>query len=355
MKIKTAVLVALLMFSWLAAFPQKVKNEAVKFDEFSVFPADREFSLYDRTERFTARLKREPASRKAVIIFYNERKGKYPLQGGGKIASDARSLISDGAEIQTGRIVLLDGGYREFPTLEFWIVPEGAEMPKPTPEYSRSEVVYCPEINVAGSGFRHDPDLPLRFSVALSGAFPEQKLSMEWSVSAGKIVSGQGTNQIEVDLGETEARRITAGLIVRGLPPECGAHAFQTTEVGVYPYLVDQFRHIPNSEISARFDSFMILLGNEPAAQGYILIYGKPTEKKRDVARLTASLRNFIGFRRYDTSRITIVDAGLQEDMMVEFYLVPPGAAPPKPKPTINESIVEPPVKRTKKQKKPRR
>src|SRR5215211_2264684 len=150
MKIKTVMLVSLILFSWLAVFSQ-VKKTAVKFDEFFNFPSEQFYSVfYDRTGRFSERMEREPASSKAVIIFYNQRKGKYPLNGGSEWSNWARSSLNISREIPVERVVVIDGGYREFPTLEFWIVPEGAEMPKPTPAFSRVEVVYCPEINVAG-------------------------------------------------------------------------------------------------------------------------------------------------------------------------------------------------------------
>lgn len=40
------------------------------------------------------------------------------------------------------RIGTLDGGFREQPVFEVWIVPEGAELPKPTPTIDRKDIVY---------------------------------------------------------------------------------------------------------------------------------------------------------------------------------------------------------------------
>lgn len=40
------------------------------------------------------------------------------------------------------RIRVMDGGFREQPAYEFWLVPEGAERPRATPTVNKSEIVY---------------------------------------------------------------------------------------------------------------------------------------------------------------------------------------------------------------------
>ena len=41
-----------------------------------------------------------------------------------------------------GRLTVLDGGFREQPAFELWVVPQGAEAPKPSPTVDRREIVY---------------------------------------------------------------------------------------------------------------------------------------------------------------------------------------------------------------------
>ncbi len=45
-------------------------------------------------------------------------------------------------EVPAGRVRVFDGGFREQPAYEFWIVPEGTESPRPTPTVDRREIVY---------------------------------------------------------------------------------------------------------------------------------------------------------------------------------------------------------------------
>jgi len=48
------------------------------------------------------------------------------------------------ANVDPRRIMAIDGGFREEPTFEFWIVPKGSEPPRPAPTVDRSEIVYPP-------------------------------------------------------------------------------------------------------------------------------------------------------------------------------------------------------------------
>src|SRR5215203_672206 len=109
MKTKTILSTIFVLFSSFTLYSQ-VKNAAVKFDEFSDFPAETVSPLYDRTERFAKMMKREPLSKKAVIIFYNQRKGKYPLEGGKNWAYTAGNYLNNSFNITGEQVMIIDGG-----------------------------------------------------------------------------------------------------------------------------------------------------------------------------------------------------------------------------------------------------
>ena len=46
------------------------------------------------------------------------------------------------AGVAPKRVAALDGGFREEPLFDFWLVPVGAELPRPTPTVRREEIVY---------------------------------------------------------------------------------------------------------------------------------------------------------------------------------------------------------------------
>ena len=56
---------------------------------------------------------------------------------GKKLAGWAKNSLVELLKVNPSRIVTIDGGYREFETVELWIVPAGENAPKPTPTVKR--------------------------------------------------------------------------------------------------------------------------------------------------------------------------------------------------------------------------
>ena len=55
-------------------------------------------------------------------------------------------LIEEG--VSSRRIMVMDGGFREEPLFDFWIVPIGSIPPRPEPTVRRNEIVYPPRAPV---------------------------------------------------------------------------------------------------------------------------------------------------------------------------------------------------------------
>jgi hypothetical protein len=68
----------------------------------------------------------------------------------------------------------------------------------------------------------------LTYTAHISGLESGQKVSYKWSVSRGKIKSGQGTSSITIERPE-EMYGLTATVEVEGLPKGCGNAASCTT------------------------------------------------------------------------------------------------------------------------------
>ena len=78
----------------------------------------------------------------------------------------------------------------------------------------------CPTIWVScPSGA--DSKLPLVFDATVSGGYTDMKPTYTWSVTAGKITSGQGTTKITVDTSNLGGQSITATVTVGGYDPRC--------------------------------------------------------------------------------------------------------------------------------------
>lgn len=189
----------------------------------------------------------------------------------------------------------------------------------------------CPSLSVDGPAGITAPGQTMTFTANVSGG-TQSNVTYNWSVSAGEIVSGQGTSSITVATTREMANgNVTATVGLGGLCAEnCDKSASETAGVGGFPEpeAVDEFGTAVDDDVKARVDNFYIRLNNDPNAQGYIINYGTPKE----VARREAQIKKAINFRKYDMSRVTMVNGGDQgTGVNTKFYIVPPGAETPQP------------------------
>ena len=81
-------------------------------------------------EHFAEVLRRDPSLR-GCVIGYTSRRGSRAAAR--RIASRAKLAIAKAYAIDVTRVVALGGGRREYKTIELWLVPPGAPLPKPSP------------------------------------------------------------------------------------------------------------------------------------------------------------------------------------------------------------------------------
>lgn len=112
----------------------KVVGPATLMDQFGDLPAEQE------TERITAAAALMSQSNDRLIVIAYA--GRTNVRGYAN--SVLRRMIAQLAkhEVPANRIGAIDGGFREQPAYEFWIVPEGAEAPRPSPTVDRKEIVF---------------------------------------------------------------------------------------------------------------------------------------------------------------------------------------------------------------------
>jgi len=185
----------------------------------------------------------------------------------------------------------------------------------------------CPSLSVSGPSGIVSPGSPMTFTATSSG-----DVTYNWSVSNGTISSGQGTSSITVDTTGLAGQNVTATVNIGGsaIDPTCGCptSASETSSVQARPTanLIDEYGKLSNDDVKARMDGFYTQLNNDPTAHGYIIISGTPAQIRAARTQITKA----IAFRKYDPSRVTIVEgppAG--DEVHVKLYLVPAGAENP--------------------------
>jgi len=182
--------------------------------------------------------------------------------------------------------------------------------------------VDCPFVSVR-CGLESCCASPLQFVAQIRGAESGRKVSYQWTVSSGEIVSGQGTSSISVIASKWAS--VTATVEVKGLTAECARVTASMTpicEPAPPTQLLDQFGNMPFSQVKRHLDGFADQLRQHPGAQGYILVYGKWDR--------TESSKNYLLARHsIEAGRIVSVRKKRRGGLMIKLYLVSAGGVPP--------------------------
>jgi hypothetical protein len=149
----------------------------------------------------------------------------------------------------------------------------------------------------------------------------------KWTVSAGSIVSGQGTEVIEVR--NPTGWNTTVQVEIQGFPVGCPNLASETSSAGPDLPIPRKLTEITGPLARATFDSIIAAAKEEPDSQLFIFISGSTRNRLRSLSLK----RSIIGAklkRLNEDRRVTIVESTKKDDVTT-IWLVPPGATPPLP------------------------
>lgn len=316
---------------------------ARKFDEF-------DFSDWKREQvaRFAEVLTKEPKA-KGYIIAYQERVSGFcgEVSVGGMLWFIRNSLEGRlDFPVNPERIVEVRGGFREKQMVEFFIVPEGANPPVAKPTVKPVEAVRCPCLGYTGASSYafENSNSPLGFYTSFRNDDSKEKPIIKWSVSEGRILSGQGTTSIVVERPSLGYRSITATVEIEGFSSECKLKrsASSPEQLSSLPIKIDEFGSISCDDEMARTDHLAIGLQADPIAQGYIIAYGGKVGKHNEAkARLAWMKAYLVQNRGISSERVITIDGGFRETRQAELWLIEKGKDAPIPSPTVNKKDVK--------------
>ncbi len=110
-----------------------VAGPASLSDEFGALP---DAELATRIESLIASV---PAGDQVYVMAYA---GRTNIRGYASATLRQIRTVAIRSGIPSDKLVTVDGGYREEPAFEFWLVPVGAEAPAPTPSISAKDIVF---------------------------------------------------------------------------------------------------------------------------------------------------------------------------------------------------------------------
>jgi len=367
-KHKAPLLILIMLLVGGDAFAQP---RARKFDEFTVgigSPEPRWFKSYEeqgkefklRIARYARQLRKERA--RPFIIAYSPRVVEWEIYNrsvGDMRAGQAKSELS-GHGFDYESINAVDGGFREVAATELWIVPPGAQPPSPTPTIRPEGVAYCPYVGFRSLPYVPKPNSPLEFKAVVESNDKKIQPTFEWKVSQGRIVRGQGTDTIAVEVPDEASGDVIARVEIGGYSLECpvtSTTAISKTTFGVSHFEFDEYGDICSGDEKARLDNLAIELQNNPEFQLYVIFYGgrcysscgydyprhRPRRPRKGEAEARAARIKpyLVNTRGLDPERIFTINGGHRESWTAELWIVPKGAKPPVPTPTVQPEDIE--------------
>ncbi len=244
---------------------------------------------------------------------------------GGKIDSDGPTPNWDLSGMQPGyykAYLEVDNGVTD----ECLAFSSATVLVKCAPPVCPNIMISCPD--------KIEIDQPVTFSVSIAGGSANVARVYEWSVSAGKIISGEGTDTITVDTKGLAGQSVRATL---NMPGYNNLNCSATCVVQIPNELpkcrkFDEYFNITRNDEKARLDNFGIELQNDPAATAYVVVYpgrnGKPGEVQQRATRVIDYLANSRGI---DRRRLVVIVGPARDELLVELWVCPEGAKAPAP------------------------
>lgn len=177
-------------------------------------------------------------------------------------------------------------------------------------------------------------DQPLTFTSRANGGTPSIPPVYNWTVSAGSIIEGQGTNTIKVDTSGLAGQTVRAYLTMPGYGAlNCSADCGVSIPVPrITSRKFDEFPDIQRNDEKARLDNLVIELQNDPSATAYVVIYPGRAGKRGAVQHHASRIVDYmVNSRGIDQSRIVTLVGTARNELFVELWVTPRGATPPNP------------------------
>ena len=219
--------------------------------------------------------------------------------------------------------------------------PGISPSPTPTPQPRPSA---CPRVQVqTQTGKTVRDGQSLTFAANITGGDPKVQPTLLWNVNAGFVKSGQGTQKIEVDstgAGTLPDRELVVEVWVGGYAPECVIQESTRVKIIAPATKFGEFGELEWKAITENLKVLVDFLAQSPDNLFVIVYAGKKSERGY-AFNWMRKLKDELVFDGLAQRRILAMDGGFREDPAYEFWIVPIGAEPPRPSPTVRREEVE--------------
>lgn len=165
---------------------------------------------------------------------------------------------------------------------------------------------------------------------------PTSTPEFKWWVSGGKIIKGEGTDEITVDTTGLVGFVITATASLATMTPEgCHRSASISLNISHAPppeRHFDSYGDLTLEEEKARLEGFAtVILKSPPGSRGLIQkSAGQSTFEREAWYRLDHARVYLFKSRGIEASRVETIDCGFTKSMQTTLWIIPPGAKFPE-------------------------
>jgi len=225
-------------------------------------------------------------------------------------------------------------------------IPERSPKTPPPAQPGEQTVQPCPPIAVQPQpgGTVRDGQKVYFTANYPSGGEPKTALTIVWNTSAGSILQGQGTNRVEVDTtgaGSTTEREVKAEVWVNGFAPDCVMQASAFVKIIAPASKFGDFGEVSNEKFSANIKSLAEFLTQSQIQDAvYVIVYAGRNSERAFTQNWVKRIKSELATRGVADSRVYAMDGGFREQPLFDFWIVPIGADPPRPEPTVKRSEI---------------
>jgi len=172
----------------------------------------------------------------------------------------------------------------------------------------------------------------LTFTAVIDGG--PSGMTYNWTISAGTIISGQGTSIIKVNTEGLAGVFVTATLELGGIPANCNRTASSTTDVMPAPVKISSLDYTTAQALTGAVQKFIaqIKLNDLSVGQtGFVFIYRGPATTDAQVKSFFATIKSAFTNKGILEFQYRILEGGKRKKTSFEFYQVKDGMNDPKP------------------------
>lgn len=183
----------------------------------------------------------------------------------------------------------------------------------------------CPKFSMSGPrGIIVEPGETATYIAEIDAKGQTLNIEYIWSISGGKIISGQGTPTLAVEQLETEGLQVT--VVIKGFPDGCTNAHTETAAIKSHfnPLASDEFGKLKPADERGRLDAFLSDLNKEPDFNGYIVSRFPKSMGASVIRKRIKRMKDHIfTVRKIPKDRVVILVGSSESDSTV-LWLLPP-------------------------------